>query len=60
MKLKEAICHIIIMLQDIALGVLALVSELNGVSWLAIIFVIMGFLTLSAPVVQKIKDNLED
>ena len=58
--MKEMMYQIVIMFQNIGLGVLALVAELKGVHWLAIVFVIMGFLTLSAPVVQKIKNKLEE
>lgn len=57
--MKELICHMVIMFQNIGLGVLALVAELNGASWLAIVFLIMGFLTLSIPVVKKIEYKLD-
>ena len=58
--MKELICLMVIMLQNIGLGVLALVAELNGASWLAIIFVILEFLTLSTPVLKKIENKLEE
>ena len=53
------ICWVIILAQNLGFGVLALLAELNGISWLAIIFVIFGFLTLSTPVLKRIEDNLE-
>lgn len=58
--MKALICWMVIMLQNIGFGILALVAELNGISWLAIIFVIMGFLTLSTPARQKAKNKIEE
>lgn len=54
------LCWVIILGQNIGFGILALLAELNGISWLAIIFVIFGFLTLSTPVLKRIKDHLEE
>lgn len=57
--MKELICFMVIMFQNIGFGVLALIAELSGASWLAIIFVILEFLTLSTPVLKKIENKLE-
>lgn len=53
-------CWVIILAQNLGFGVLALLAELNGIGWLAIIFVIFGFLTLSTPVLKRIEDNHEE
>lgn len=58
--MKKMIILMVIMFQNIGFGVLALVAELNGASWLAIIFVILEFLTLSTPVLKKIENKLEE
>lgn len=57
--MAKLIILMIIMFQNIGFGVLALAAELNGISWLAIIFVILEFLTLSTPVIKKVEDKLE-
>lgn len=58
--MKETICFMIIMFQHIGFGALALLAELNGVSWLAIIFVILEFLTLSTPTFKRVADKLKE
>lgn len=58
--MEELIITMVIMFQNIGFGVLALVAELNGVSWLAIIFVILEFLTVSIPVLKNVESKLED
>lgn len=58
--MKETICFMIIMFQHIMFGVLALVAELTEVHWLAIIFVILEFLTLSAPTFKRLEDKLRE
>ncbi len=57
--MAKIICLMVIMFQNIGFGILALVAELNGASWLAIIFVILEFLTLSTPVLKKVENKLE-
>lgn len=49
-----AAVYLILVINTLGFAILALIAEICGFSWLAIVFVIMVFLTWSAPKIYEI------
>lgn len=57
----KIIIWLYVIIQPIGFGILAILAELNGADWLAIVFAILCFLTLSVPgLAEAIKRKEEE